>query len=67
MTEAIQRVREKLREAGNRAFAQAKQLDAVGRSGEALHEYEKAVQWLSPDDPNRQIARARVEQLKRKG
>jgi hypothetical protein len=30
-----------------------------------VKEYEKAVQWLPADDPNRQAARARLEQLKR--
>ena len=65
VTEAVQRVREKLRAAGTRAFAQAKQLDAMGRPAEALKEYEKAVQWLPSDDPSRQIARTRVDQLKR--
>ena len=64
LNDALQRIREKLREAGIRAFAQAKQLDASGRTAEAVKEYEKAVQWLSPDDPNRQIARARLTQLK---
>lgn len=65
VTDAVQRVREKLRAAGTNAFAQAKQLEAMGRTAEAVKEYEKAVQWLPADDPNRQIARARVDQLKR--
>ena len=58
-------VRAKLRAAGTRAFAQAKQQEATGRTAEAVKEYEKAVQWLPTDDPNRQAARARLEQLKR--
>ena len=65
IADAIQNVRVKLRAAGTRAFAQAKQLDAAGRTAEAVKEYEKAVQWLATDDPNRQAARARLEQLKR--
>lgn len=65
IADAIQRVREKLRAAGTKAFAQARQLEAIGRNAEALKEYEKAVQWLPTDDPTRQAARARVEQLKR--
>ena len=65
VTEAMQRARERLRAAGARALAQARQLDAAGRSAEALKEYEKAVQWLPADDPNRQAARMRLEQLKR--
>ena len=63
--EATQRVRGKLREAGSKAFAQARQLEAVGRNAEAVKEYEKAVQWLPADDANRQIARGRLEQLKK--
>ena len=65
INDAIQDVRAKLRAAGTRAFAQAKQLEAAGRTAEAVKEYEKAVQWLATDDPNRQAARARLEQLKR--
>ena len=65
INDAIQDVRAKLRAAGTRAFAQAKQLEATGRTAEAVKEYEKAVQWLATDDPNRQAARARLEQLKR--
>jgi hypothetical protein len=30
-----------------------------------VKEYEKAFQWLPPDDPNREAARTRVDQLKR--
>jgi hypothetical protein len=65
ISEATQRVREKLRDAGTKALAQAKQLEALGRTAEAMKEYEKAVQWLPADDANRQTARARLEQLKR--
>ncbi|HJR60853.1 MAG TPA: FHA domain-containing protein [Vicinamibacterales bacterium] len=65
LSEALQRVRGKLQTAGTNAFNQAKQHEANGRPQEALKEYEKALQWLPPDDPNRQVARARIEQLKR--
>ena len=44
------------------------QLSYAGGFKEAaaqVREYEKAVQWLPPDDPNRQIARSRIEQLKK--
>jgi tetratricopeptide (TPR) repeat protein len=61
----IGRMREKLRNAGTNAFNQGKAHEAAGRIEEALREYGKAVQWLPNDDPNRQIARSRVEQLKR--
>jgi hypothetical protein len=62
---AMKRVREKLQLAGTRAFTQARQLEASGRPADAVKEYEKAFQWLSADDPNREIARTRVDQLKR--
>lgn len=65
LAQAMRRVREKLRVAGNNAFARAQQLEAKGMSGEALKEFEKAVQWLPPGDPNREIAQNRVDQLKR--
>lgn len=65
LTESLQRVRGKLRTAGTNAFNQARQLEANGRPQEALKEYEKAIQWLPPDDPNRQVARARAEQIRR--
>jgi len=65
LAEGLQRVRGKLRTAGTNAFNEARQLEAGGRTQDALKEYEKAIQWLPPDDPNRQVARARVEQLRR--
>jgi tetratricopeptide (TPR) repeat protein len=64
LDEAVKRVRDKMRTAGVEAFRRAKQFDALGRFPDALGEYEKAAQWLSPDDPNQQIARARADQLK---
>ena len=63
--EATERVREKLRAAGVKALAEAKQLEALGRNAEAVKQYENAVQWLPASDPNRQVARARLEQLKK--
>ena len=65
IADAVQRTRQKLHAAGTKAFAEAKQLEAMGRAAEALKEYEKAVQWLPHDDPNRQSARARIEQLRK--
>jgi len=63
--ESLRRVRGKLREAGTTAFDQGRQHEANGRPQEALKEYQKAVQWLAADDPNRHVAQARVEKLKR--
>ena len=65
LSDDLHRVREKLRIAGTNAFNQAKEHEAAGRIPEAVREYEKAVQWLPADDPRRQLARTRVEQLKR--
>jgi len=65
LSESLQRVRTNLRGAGITAFNQGRALETNGRTQEALKEYEKAMQWLPPDDPNWQVARARVQQLKR--
>jgi tetratricopeptide (TPR) repeat protein len=65
LTQAIRGVREKLRIAGNNAFSRARQLDGKGLASEALKEYDKAVQWLPADDPNRAIARGRADELRR--
>jgi hypothetical protein len=65
MAESLQRVRGKLRDAGTAAFNTGKQHEASGRPQEALKEYQKAVQWLAADDPNRHAAQARVDKLKR--
>lgn len=65
LPERLQRAREKLRIAGTNAFNAGREHEANGRLTEALREYEKAVQWLPADDPNRQIARSRVDQLRR--
>ena len=64
LDEAVRRVRDKMRVAGTDALKRARQYDALGRPLDALKEYEKAAQWLPPDDPNREIAKARAEQLK---
>jgi tetratricopeptide (TPR) repeat protein len=65
LTAAMKRVRVKLQTAGTNAFNQARQHEANGRTTEAVKEYEKAFQWLPADDPNREIARTRIDQLKR--
>jgi tetratricopeptide (TPR) repeat protein len=65
LAQAMRRVREKLRVAGSSALTRARQLEAKGHAAEALKEFEKAVQWLPPDDPNRAVAQTRVDQLKR--
>ncbi len=65
LPDAVKRVREKLRAAGDNAFSRARRFEEGGRWTEALKEYEKAVQWLPRDDPKWELAQSRVEQLKR--
>jgi hypothetical protein len=65
LAERIERARAKLRAAGAAAFKQGRQHEAEGRPQDALKEYEKAVQWLPADDPDRLTARSRIEHLKR--
>jgi hypothetical protein len=65
LPEAIKKVREKLSAAGEGALGRARRFDESGRWTEALKEYEKAVQWLPPDDPKREMAQSRAEQLKK--
>jgi len=64
LDEAVKRVRDKMRVAGNDALKRARQYDALGRPVDALKEYEKAAQWLPVEDPNREVARNRADQLK---
>jgi predicted component of type VI protein secretion system len=64
---AVKGVSARLRTAGGDALARARQYDAIGQSADALKEYEKAAQWLPTDDPNRQIARSRADQLRNGG
>jgi tetratricopeptide (TPR) repeat protein len=61
---AVKRVREKLRVAGQDAFERGRDYERLGRQAAALQEYDKAVQWLPDDDPNRETARARAEHLR---
>jgi hypothetical protein len=65
LREVVTRVREKLRIAGEGALARARRFDESSRWGDALKEYERAVQWLPPDDARREMAVSRVEQLKK--
>jgi tetratricopeptide (TPR) repeat protein len=65
ISESVQQVREKLKAAGTAAFDQAQQYEANRRPREALKEYQKAIQWLAPDDPNRRLAQTRIDKLRR--
>jgi hypothetical protein len=50
--------------AGDDAYRKARQFDARNRAAEAIGWYERAVDWLPPQDPRRQTARARLTELK---
>jgi tetratricopeptide (TPR) repeat protein len=65
LPDAVKRVREKLSAAGDGAFSRARRFDEAGKWTDALKEYEKAVQWLPPEDSRREMAQSRVEQLKK--
>ena len=64
LDDAVKRVRDKMRVAGTDAFKRARQYDALGRTTDAVKDYEKAAEWLPPDDPNRKVAHDRADQLK---
>lgn len=61
---AVKRVRDKLRAAGEDALERGREEERLGRPAAALQEYEKALQWLPSDDPNRELARARADLLR---
>jgi tetratricopeptide (TPR) repeat protein len=64
LDEALKKLRARMQMAGEDAFKRARQYDALGRIPEAIALYEQAVQLLSPDDPNRKIARERLDALR---
>ena len=65
LADRMRQVRGRLTAAGTTAFNQARRHEQDGRPQEALKEYEKAMQWLPADDPNRQVARARIEHIRK--
>ena len=62
--EAINRVKASATQAGQDAFKRARQYDALGRTGDAVTMYQRALQYLPEDDPNRQVAKDRLSALK---
>jgi hypothetical protein len=48
---------------GDDAFRRARTFDVLGRTEDAIAQYERAVQLLSPDDPNRKTAKQRLDVL----
>jgi hypothetical protein len=63
VTAAIQRVQRTLTAAGEKAFADAWQLDALGRNAEAVRLYQNAVRWLPDGHPKRAEAQQRLAVL----
>jgi hypothetical protein len=49
---------------GDDAFERARTFDALGRTEDAIAQYERAVQLLSPDDPSRKTAKQRLDVLR---
>jgi tetratricopeptide (TPR) repeat protein len=62
--DGMNNVRQKMRDEGEAAYRRARQLDAVGRTQDALPLYQKAVTLLPADDPSGKAARDRIEALK---
>jgi hypothetical protein len=63
LTDAIERTRKKMHEAGADALTRARQFDSRGRVPEAIAWYQRAVNWLPPDHPGLETARQRLAAL----
>jgi tetratricopeptide (TPR) repeat protein len=61
---AIARVRERMTREGTAALRTARQYDALGRDDDAMTWYERAVKLLPDEDPNKKIAKERLEALR---
>lgn len=62
--DAMRRVRDKMKAIGEDAYKRARQYDALGRVTEAMALYERALQYLPPDDPTRKVAKERLDVLR---
>jgi len=62
--EATTRVRGRMLTAGEDAFKRARQYDALGRTAEAIAQYERVLQLLPADHESRKVARERLDALK---
>jgi len=62
--QAMNRVRARMRTEGTQAFTNARQFDAVERVDQAINWYERAFRLLPDDDPNKKIAKERLDQLR---
>lgn len=64
--ESAKRVRGRMRTEGNDAFTRARQYDALGRTADARTLYERAFRYLPDDDPNKKLAKERLDMLRAK-
>ncbi len=62
--QAMNRVRARMRTEGATAFTNAKQFDALERTEQAMTWYERAFRLLPDDDPNKKIAKDRLDALR---
>lgn len=62
--DGMRRTREKMRVAGSEAFKRARQYDALGRTTDAIAQYNEAATLLPPDDPNSKAAKDRLNALR---
>jgi len=65
--DGIAATRKQMHDAGEQAYRRARQLDAVGRTQDALPLYQRAVELLPADDPSGKAARDRLDALKSQG
>jgi tetratricopeptide (TPR) repeat protein len=63
LTEAVERTRKRMHEAGAEALTRARQFDSRGRVPEAIAWYQRAVKWLPPDHPGLGAAKKRLAEL----
>jgi tetratricopeptide (TPR) repeat protein len=64
--QAITRVTARMSTEGNEAFVRARQYDALDRTDQAITWYERAYRSLPDDNPNRRVARERLDALRRR-
>ncbi len=63
--QALGRLRDRLRAQGEDAYKRARQYDALGRTADAIAQYERALQLLPPDHELRKAAQERLDALKK--
>ena len=62
--QAMTRLKTRMRTEGTQAFTNAKQFDAVERVDQAITWYERAFRLLPDEDPNKKIAKERLDLLR---